>query len=654
MARIVRLAAISAALALVVAAFCARVSAIAAPRADAAHSRHPQEQDLGPTSAGELVSASIVLKVRHPEALEAFVARTQDPRSRSFHDFLSLHSFVSAYAPDSSDIRTITRYLDRFGITVTDVYADHLLLKATGTADAFNRAFAVDLHDFTRGRRRFHRPRHAPRIPQVLSELLVAVIGPSDEARFHPMHRRATSTPFQHAAPTLPTGGVIATGVPGDFTVGDVANMYNINPLYAANINGHGRTVGIATLADFLPQDAYDYWNAIGLAVAPNRITQVHLDGGAPFGADEGSGETSLDVEQSGGIAPAAKIIVYDAPNSDPGFMDLFYRAASDNLVDSLSVSWGEAEEFYFESVSDADRLGQIAALHQVFLESAAQGISLFCASGDNGAYDINVGFNDPVDNVLSVDVPASDPAITAGGGTTTPLTLTLTNPPPNTPPLVVDHEQVWGWDYIQDYLVKFLGPQNQNSLFPVGTGGGVSILWRRPGYQSNTRGLRRTEHGQRVIFDDGSGAGPQDLLDLPGGFAGRNVPDVSLDADPFSGFIIVSSADGGLIDGFGGTSFVAPQLNGITALLGEATHRRLGLLESDALSIEERLPPQFSVTFQGCRRRRQLVLSRRPRLRAGRGSWRPRRGEARRGRRGRLRAAALIAAIQFPSACRK
>ena len=605
MARTLRPIAVSAALAaLVIAVVCTRLAAHAAPRAGA-QQQQQQEQDLGPTAAAASVSASIVLKARHPEALEAFVAQTQDPRSRSFHQFLSLHSFVSSYAPSSNDIAQISRYLDRFGIAVTDVFADHLLLKATGTADAFDRAFDVDLHDFTRGNRRFHRPRHAPRIPQALSELLVAVVGPSDEARFHPMHMRAAQTPFKHAGPTLPTGGVIATGVPGDFTVGDVANMYNINPLYAAQIDGHGRTLGIATLADFLPQDAYDYWSLIGLTVAPNRITQVHLDGGALFGADEGSGETSLDVEQSGGLAPAAKIVVYDAPNSDEGFIDLFYRAASDNVVDSLSVSWGEAEEFYFESVAGTDRMKQIAAFHQVFLESAAQGISLFCSSGDNGAYDINVGFNDPVDNVLSVDVPASDPAITAAGGTTTPLALTLTNPPPNTPPLVVQHEQVWGWDYIQDYLVKYLGPANQNALFPAGTGGGVSILWPRPDYQSNTPGMRRSEHGQHVIYDDGSGSGPQDLLDLPGGFAGRNVPDVSLDADPFSGFIIVSSADGGLIDGYRRHELrrAAAQWHHCAAGAGDARPPRPA--QSDALSSEEQLRAQCRVTLQGYRRRR-------------------------------------------------
>jgi hypothetical protein len=126
------------------------------------------------------------------------VAQTQNPDSDSFHRFVSLDEFISRFAPSSSDIAMITRYLDQFGITVTDVYADHLLLKATGTADAFNRAFAVDLHSFADGPRHFHRPRHAPKIPLLLRDLLVAVVGPSDEARFHPMHVRAALTSLAH------------------------------------------------------------------------------------------------------------------------------------------------------------------------------------------------------------------------------------------------------------------------------------------------------------------------------------------------------------------------------------------------------------------------------------------------------------------------
>lgn len=528
-------------------------------------------QDLGPTAAAETVSASLILKVRHPEELEALVESTQDPGSFRYHRFLSLNEFVDRFAPDAGDIATITRYLRQFNIDVTEVYANHLLLRIKGTTDAFDRAFDLDVHDFQKNDHRYHRSRHAPRIPVLLRDLLVTIVGPGDEPNFHPMNRRAeysAKVPLRGPSGTLPVGGTIATGAPGDYTVGDVANLYNVNPLYQAHITGAGRTLGIVTLADFLPSDAYTYWNLIDLDVLPNRITQIHVDGGGELSSDAGSGETSLDVEQSGGMAPKAAIRVYDAPNTDAGFMDAFYRAISDNVADSLSCSWGSAEEFYSEAVTGVDGTGQLLAFHQVFLEAASQGISMFASSGDSGAYDINDAFNDPVDNVLSVDVPAADPAITAAGGTTVPVVLSAG---PGTPNLVVSHEQVWGWDYIENYLVGLFGPAYLHALFPAGGGGGVSVNWARPSYQQPTAGMRRTEAGQSVVYLG------ETLLNLPANFKGRNLPDVSLNADPYTGYIVYSTTDGGFIDGYGGTSFVAPQLNGISALLAQGTHGRVG-----------------------------------------------------------------------------
>jgi kumamolisin len=211
-----------------------------------------------------------------------------------------------------------------------------------------------------------------------------------------------------------------------------------------------------------------------------------------------------------------------------------------------------------------------------VFLEAAVQGISMFASSGDSGAFDINDAFNDPVNNVLTVDEPAADPAITAAGGTTTPFTF---NFGPGTPDLVIPTEQVWGWDYLETYLVANVDPGFLHQLFPVGGGGGVSVFWQAPSYQVGTHGIRKTEPHQSVIFDDGSGSGPQDLMDLPAHFAGRNLPDVSLDGDPETGFLLVSTEDGGLLSGDGGTSFVAPQLNGISALVSQSVGSgRLGL----------------------------------------------------------------------------
>jgi subtilase family serine protease len=62
-----------------------------------------QPQDLGPTNAGQTVTASLVIKVEHPDLLEEYVASTQDPKSPSYHRFLSLPSFVFFFAPSSAE-----------------------------------------------------------------------------------------------------------------------------------------------------------------------------------------------------------------------------------------------------------------------------------------------------------------------------------------------------------------------------------------------------------------------------------------------------------------------------------------------------------------------------------------------------------------------
>jgi subtilase family serine protease len=122
----------------------------------------------------------------------------------------------------------------------------------------------------------------------------------------------------------------------------------------------------------------------------PNRITQIHVDGGGELSSDAGTGETSLDVEQSGGRRCSPRF-AYDAPNTEAGFIDVFYKAASENLVDTLSISWGGSEIFDFETPFTTDT--HLDPLPRTALaEFAAQGISMV-SSGDDGAYDANGPF---------------------------------------------------------------------------------------------------------------------------------------------------------------------------------------------------------------------------------------------------------------------
>ncbi|MEW9623924.1 S53 family peptidase [Rhodanobacter geophilus] len=547
--------------------------------------------DMGLAVSSQPVHVTLILKLRHEAALQDYIQQTITPGSPHYRQFLSTAEFASQYGASDADIARVQAFLRQQGLS-SQVLASHLAIETSATPAQLGAIFQAPIHEYVsaRGGRHFHRPATTPRLPAALAGSVIFVSGLSNERQFL-SHRinlprlpaTAQRTFTLKALAKTPGSNPTATGIPGDYTVGDVANFYNINPLYQHGINGKGSTVAIVTLSNFYPSDAQTYWSDIGLATKPNRITQVHVDGGGVF--DGGSGETALDVEQSGGLAPWANIIVYDAPNAGNGFTDAFAQAVSDNKADSISTSWGLPEIFNFaalnvDGASDTDTtdVGNLRAFHQIFLEAAAQGQSVFAASGDSGAYDTVRGlgtgtgpgeFSAP----LTVDSPASDPFITAAGGTTVPFTFGIQGAPTTS----ITQESVWGWDYLQTYLDTYAPTPGgwHDVLFSSGGGGGVSVYWQEPLYQWLTRGIRRSERKQALVFNDPS-AGPTTLLALPANFRGRNVPDIALNADPETGYVLYSTTDGGL-GSAGGTSFVAPQLNGISALLTQSIGHRVG-----------------------------------------------------------------------------
>jgi subtilase family serine protease len=464
---------------------------------------------------------------------------------------------------------------------VNEVYKSHMVIRATGTTSQFNALLGTELHNWFDHGRRFQKPSCKPKLPTEIKDIVLTIEGLDSQPAFKShliTSQKSLLDPMGETvkATALPNT-TLATGIPGEYTVGDVANLYNINPLYKQHITGKGRTIGIATLASFDPADAYKYWAGIGLTVDPKRITEIPVDGGA---GTNGADETTLDVQQSGGLAPAAKILVYEAPNTSAGFVDMFYKAVSDNKVDTLSVSWGMGEIFL-----DPDSL---TAYQQAFMQAAAQGIPVFAAAGDAGAFDVNRNFATPSYSPLnSVDHPASDPYITAAGGTTLPVSLEFRHGV-----ITVPQERPWGWDYLESYYVKYYGQFiYDHYLFPVGGGGGVSGIFNLPSWQTGLPGVKATptDFSELYFYPKYTSTNPDKsgAIDFGGvtpGFAGRNVPDVSLNADPNTGYVVCM---GGLFStGSGGTSFVAPQLNGIASLLTQNAGSRLGFLNPQLYRI--------------------------------------------------------------------
>jgi kumamolisin len=549
--------------------------------------------DVGVASNAQTTTVTLMLRLRNQADLEKYIQDTVTPGSAHFQKFLSTAEFAGKYGATDADVAQVQAFLRKQGLT-GQVMDSRQAIRVNGSLAQFSAAFQAPIHDFVSSKgERFHRPVKAALLPSSIANLVVATTGLSNEPKYVSHRLSAPQFPLApHSlsfnaksaakAPKTNTTNPTATGTPGSFTVGDVADFYNINPLYKRGITGEGSTVAIVTLSDFDPNDAVSYWSQIGLATKPNRITEIPVDGGGAI--DGNSAETALDVEQAGGLAPFADILVYHAPSGGTGFVDAFAQAVSDNQADSISTSFGTPELFNFAAlnipgaaVTDTTDVGDLMALHQLFMEAAAQGQSVFAATGDSGAYDTveklgtgtDIGFfNAP----LAVDSPASDPYITAAGGTTRPFTFNI----PGGADEIFSKEGVWGWRYVQDYFEANFGASF--NTFATGSGGGVSVYWPMPSYQLLTSGIKKSESGQALVFNDPDN-GPTTLVQLPSKFRGRNLPDVSLNADPNTGYLIVSS--GALVSGEGGTSFVAPQLNGISALLRQSAGHRVGLLNS-------------------------------------------------------------------------
>jgi kumamolisin len=548
-------------------------------------------KDLGALTdqvATDEVTVTLPLRMRNAAAAESLLAELSLQGGPQFHQFLTPAQFRALFAPSDQDVATVAAHLSVYGLSTERSGA--LALKVSGTAANMERAFQVSLHEYEAPASgdvpavRYQAPTTAPKIPAEIGAVVKSVVGLNTRAalRPHSIQRAAELTSLTERGNPSDLSSKF-----GSLTVLDFDKYYDVEPLLSKNISGKGRTIGIVTLASFTKSDPFAYWKALGLKVDSGRLTVVNIDGGPGAPSDaSGSLETTIDVEQSGGIAPAAKIIVYQAPNTNQGFVDGFVAAVEANKADSISVSWGEFEwldNLQNTPVTDpytGETVSSLEATHEVFLQAALQGESMFAASGDAGAYDANDGETPPDYSLaLSVDNPADDPYITAAGGTTLAgkQTYALNK---GTWTVDIPHERVWSWDYLVPLCDDLGFDPITCGIFPAGSGGGVSFEFALPFYQVGVLGIQKTQPDQSFIDEDT--IPPTTLVDIPAYYLGRNVPDISFNADPDTGYVVyyTSNKTGFSAQTFwGGTSFVAPQLNGVMALIGQYLGTRVGLL---------------------------------------------------------------------------
>jgi subtilase family serine protease len=300
------------------------------------------------------------------------------------------------------------------------------------------------------------------------------------------------------------------------YTPAHLRAAYDIQPLITSGIDGTGTTIVIvdAFSDPFITKDLQTFDAAFGLSTAGLDI--VAPDGLTPF---DGSNlqkswavEIALDVEWAHVVAPGAHIeLVLAKSDQDVDLLNATRYAIDHDLGDVISQSFAEAE-----SCADPQLLRDE---HAVFERARSKGITLVAGSGDSGA--TNLLCDGSLATVPSAATPASDPDVTAVGGTL----------------LTIDPASgVW------------VGETGWNDAFgikPGASGGGFSAIYERPGYQAP--------------FIDGNQA--------------RGLPDVSYSASASGATMIVLH---GNFRAVFGTSGGVPQWAGIDALVRQmAGHRQ-------------------------------------------------------------------------------
>lgn len=487
---------------------------------------------VGSLPSSTVVHGAIGLKPRDPAALAAYAAAVTTPRSPLYQRYLGSGQFAARFGPGSATIAAVEGHLRADGVRVTSVSGNGLIVNFTATAAHAQAAFGTKLERYrlADGAVAFA-PATAVALPASIAPAVQTVLGLNTTARpvADPLegHRGAGSEPSVKPAatsngPKACANARIDAAEFGGLTDQQIASAYGVDKLLNAGEDGAGQTIAVYELEPFNRNDirVFDtcYFGATKASAMLKRLTVVPVDGGQQVGF--GSGESELDIDDVSAISPGANIEVYEAPNTFYGLVDEFNAIAQNDKAKIATSSWAAGCE---ASVLAAEP-GLDSLENTIFQQAAIQGQTMAEWAGDDGSDGCALHGSSPVAPILSQNVEGDQPYVLSVGGTS------ITDP--TFPPA----EQVW----------------NDGSLFGA-AGGGISQVWPAPSWQtgSHVPGFDNTavvKHAEAVAGTKFCGAA-----------VCREVPDVTAQADEFTGAITVFESPFGGWTTFGGTSSSTP-----------------------------------------------------------------------------------------------
>jgi hypothetical protein len=545
---------------------------------------HPMARpanDRGTLPATQSVTRMTLLLQRssaQETTLEKLLSEQQDPKSPNYHAWLTPQQFGEQFGPAESDVQALKNWLSSQGFSNLQVSHGKELITFDGTAGQVRNAFHTDIHRLNvQGREHFANMQE-PQIPEALAPVIAGVAGLHN---FHPKPLVKRFGKFQRnmktgeIAPlftyTNVNGGTFFGVGPGDFNA-----IYNV----PSTFDGTGVSIAVVGQSNINVQDVRDFRSIFGLAA---NDPQIILNGPDPGLVSGDEGESDLDVEWAGAIAPKAtiKFVTTQSSFTDglSGVDASAVYAVDNNIAAVLSESYGACESGLGTAFNQFYQL--------LWQQAAAQGITVVVSAGDNGS----AGCDDPSQSSATGGIAVSGIASTiynvAMGGTDfnqsgheTTYWNTCTGTPcsttnPTTSAKGYIPEMVWNDSCAATGLAGCNSvSSSSDSAVVVGGSGGPSSIYPKPSWQTGLTGMPADGHRDLPDVSLFSADGLNNSFyivcqsdqDIPG--------DTGCNLTKF-----VDSATGPLHDfqGVGGTSVAAPTFAGIMALINQKTGQRQG-----------------------------------------------------------------------------
>ncbi|MGO9078927.1 MAG: protease pro-enzyme activation domain-containing protein [Streptosporangiaceae bacterium] len=594
--------------------------AAAQPAGAATASRHPLAGSLIPAAARQhpagavaksaRVDFELILKLRDASGAQSLVRSVSTPGSASYRHYLTAAQWEARFSPAASEVRSAREWLASEGFTVGAVSRDRITISASGTAGQVERAFGTGLENY---RLNGHPVRLATRkmsVPASISRSVIGAMGinqsiatPTDAAGTAVSTRTsalAATNPFPPAPPAFITAnpcgsyyGAKTTAVTPPFghgyprTVPDTVCGYKPGQFRSAYqvgpaTSGKGVTVAIVDAygSSTIASDATRYFqqNDPGNPFANAHFTQLNatpFDDQTECAASSWLDEQAIDVESVHSMAPNAHILYVGAQDCINGLFSSEQDVIDNGLANVVTNSWGDDAGDLLDDVATR------TAYDDLFMLADSTGMTILFSSGDNGD-----NFN--LFGLSSADYPPSSPYVTGVGGTS----LKIGASGQQTGQLGWATGRAFKCTANIEGDIPGCTASTVNTWLPVaydgGSGGFTSYNYTQPFYQAGVVPSALALRNQAL---DGSS-----LM--------RVVPDISLDADPATGFLIglheifPNGKDEYGQTRYGGTSLASPLLAGVIADADQAAGTPAGFinpaiyrLDRKAGAIDDILP---------------------------------------------------------------